>query len=93
MQSRWVHAFTGLVEKSQWPDLKSRGMIHERRIGLCQIKQGAFSVILETARDALAEMAELAESDHTELVAKDLSGKVIDAAALQSEVDQCRGSV
>jgi hypothetical protein len=47
-------------------------------------KESGFSVVVETAQDALAKMAELAELAHSEVSAKDLSGNVIELAALQS---------
>ena len=52
-----------------------------------KVKDGA-SVIVETARDALAKLAELAETDRIEVAATDLSGTAIDLAALQAEADQ-----
>ena len=51
-------------------------------------KDGAFSVVVETAKDALAKLAELAESEHTEVAAMDLSGTLIELATLQDEADQ-----
>ena len=48
---------------------------------------GAFSVIVETAQDALAKLAELAESEHNEVAAMDLSGTVIELATLQAEAN------
>ena len=53
-----------------------------------KIKGGAFSVVVETAKDALAKLAELGESEHTEVAAMDLSGSVIDLATLQAEANQ-----
>ena len=50
-----------------------------------KVKDGAFSVVVETAKDALAE---LAESEHTEVAAMDLSGTLIELATLQDEADQ-----
>ena len=50
-----------------------------------KIKDGAFSVVVETAKDALAE---LGESEHTEVAAMDLSGSVIELATLQAEANQ-----
>ena len=53
-----------------------------------KVKDGAFSVVVETAKDALVKMAELAETDRIEVAATDLSGTVIDLATLQAEADQ-----
>ena len=53
-----------------------------------KLKDAGFSVVVETAKDALAKMAELAETDRIEVAATDLSGTVIDLATLQAEADQ-----
>ena len=53
-----------------------------------KVKDGAFSVVVETAKDALAKLAELGELEHTEVVAMDLSGSVIELATLQAEANQ-----
>jgi hypothetical protein len=53
-----------------------------------KVKDGAFSVVVETAKGALAKLAELAESEHTEVAAMDLSGTLIELATLQDEADQ-----
>ena len=53
-----------------------------------KLKDGGFSVVVETAKDALAKLAELAETDRIEVAATDLSGTVIDLATLQAEADQ-----
>jgi hypothetical protein len=53
-----------------------------------KIKDGAFSVVVETAKDALAKLEELTESDHTEVAAMDLSGTLIDVATLRAEANQ-----
>ena len=53
-----------------------------------KVKDGAFSVVVETAKDALAKLTELAESEHTEVAAMDLSGTLIELATLQDEADQ-----
>ena len=53
-----------------------------------KLKDGAFSVVVETAKDALVKLAELAETDRIEVAATDLSGTVIDLATLQAEADQ-----
>ena len=55
-----------------------------------KVKDSAFSVVVETANDALAKLAELAESEHVEVVAMDLLGNVIELTTLQSEADQAR---
>ena len=53
-----------------------------------KVKDGAFSVVVETAKDALAKLAELAELEHAEVSAMDLSGTVIEVATLQAEANQ-----
>ena len=53
-----------------------------------KVKDGAFSVVVETAKDALVKMAELAETDRIEVAATDMSGTAIDLAALQAEADR-----
>ena len=53
-----------------------------------KVKDGAFSVVVETAKDALAKMTELAETDRIEVAATDLSDTVIDLTTLQAEADQ-----
>ena len=53
-----------------------------------KLKDGAFSVVVETAKEALVKLAELAETDRIEVAATDLSGTVIDLATLQAEADQ-----
>ena len=53
-----------------------------------KVKDGAFSVVVETAKDALAKLAELAETDRIEVAATDMSGTAIDLAALQAEADR-----
>ena len=53
-----------------------------------EVRDGGFSVVVGTAKDALAKLAELAETDRIEVAATDLSGTVIDLATLQAEADQ-----
>jgi hypothetical protein len=53
-----------------------------------KVKDGGFSVVVETAKEALAKLAELAETDRIEVAATDFSGTVIDLAKLQAEADQ-----
>lgn len=53
-----------------------------------RVKDGGFSVVVETAKDALAKLAELAETDRIEVATTDFSGTVIDLATLQAEADQ-----
>lgn len=53
-----------------------------------KMKGSAVSVVVDNARDALIKMEELSISDHFEVMAKDLSGKIIDVAALQAEAGQ-----
>ncbi len=50
-----------------------------------KIKDSAFSVVVETAKDALAKLAELTELGHMDVTVRDLSGTAIDLATLQSE--------
>ena len=52
------------------------------------LKDGAFSVVVDTAKDALAKLAELAELDQVEAAAMDLSGTIIELATLQAEANQ-----
>lgn len=47
----------------------------------------AFSVVVETAKDALAKLTELTDLDHAEVVVRDLLGKVIDPSILETEAD------
>jgi hypothetical protein len=42
-------------------------------------------VIVETAKQALEKIAELTDLGHTEIVVKDLLGKVVDMATLGGE--------
>ena len=49
---------------------------------------GAFSVVVGTAKDALAKLAELAELDQVEVAAMDLSGTIIELATLQADANQ-----
>ena len=53
-----------------------------------KLKDGGFSVVVKTAKDALVKLAELAETDRIEVAVTDLSGTVIDLATLQAEADQ-----
>jgi|GEM_PF-6298043 hypothetical protein len=53
-----------------------------------KVKDGAFSVVVETAKEAIAKLAELSQHEQTEVTAKDLLGKVIEIATLQSEADK-----
>ena len=47
----------------------------------------AFFVVVETPEDALAKFAELAETYRAGVTARDLSGRLIDLASLQAEID------
>jgi 2-polyprenyl-3-methyl-5-hydroxy-6-metoxy-1,4-benzoquinol methylase len=74
---------------------KNRVASHRRsrgsRIAVLDIRQGQgqlVSVVVETAKDALSKLAELADSGHTEVLAKDFLGKVIDVATLRAETEQ-----
>ena len=53
-----------------------------------KMKGSAVSVVVETAKDAMTKMEELSLSDHVEVLAKDLSGKIIDSTSLQAEAMQ-----
>jgi hypothetical protein len=53
-----------------------------------KLKDGGFSVIVETAKDALAKVAELSETERAEVTALDMDGKAITTATLQSEANQ-----
>lgn len=55
-----------------------------------KIKGSAVSIVVESAKEALAKLAELTECGHTEVAAKDLSGIVIELSTLQAEADQAR---
>jgi hypothetical protein len=50
-----------------------------------KIKGSALSVVVTTARDALAKMAELIEIGHIEVCIRDLDGRIIDNASLEVE--------
>jgi hypothetical protein len=53
-----------------------------------KIEEGAFSVVVETAKDALAKFAELTEVGHSEVTARDImSGAIVGLASLQAEAD------
>ena len=52
-----------------------------------KIKESAFSVVVETAKDALAKLAELTEDGHSEVAAKDVSGAIIGLRTLQAEAE------
>jgi hypothetical protein len=50
-----------------------------------RFKGSAFSVIVETARDALCKIAEFSElPDYLDVAAMDLSGAVVDVTDLQA---------
>lgn len=53
-----------------------------------KIKGSAVSIVVETAKDALAKLAELTESGHTDVVPRDLSGTVIGLTTLQAMADK-----
>ena len=53
-----------------------------------KIKESAFSVVVETAKDALAKLAELTEAGHSEVAARDMSGAMIGLTTLQAEADK-----
>ena len=55
-----------------------------------KIKESAFSVVVETAKDALAKLAELTEAGHSEVVARDMAGAMIGLTTLQAEADKHR---
>jgi hypothetical protein len=43
--------------------------------------------VVETAKDALAKLAELTEAGHFEVVARDMSGAMIGLTTLQAEAE------
>ena len=49
------------------------------------VKGSALFVVVATAREALAKMAELMESGHTEVVTRDLEGRIVANGALEAE--------
>lgn len=53
-----------------------------------KIKESAFSVVVETARDALAKLDELTEAGLSEVAAKDMSGAIIGLTTLQAEAGE-----
>jgi hypothetical protein len=53
-----------------------------------KIKESAFAVVVETAKDALAKLAELTEVGHSEIAARDMSGAMIGLTTLQAEADE-----
>ena len=52
-----------------------------------KVNGSAFSVVVETAKDALAKLAELTDLGHAEVVVRDLLGKVIDPSILEMDAD------
>jgi hypothetical protein len=52
-----------------------------------KVNGSAFSVVVETAKDALGKLAEPTDLGHAEVVAHDLFGKVIDPSILETEAD------
>jgi hypothetical protein len=50
-----------------------------------KLKESTSGVIVETAKEALEKIAELADLGHTEIVVKDLLGQVVDMATLGGE--------
>ena len=54
-----------------------------------RFKDSAFSVVVETARDALSKLAEFAElPDHVDVAARDLSGAIVEIKDLQAQAGQ-----
>lgn len=53
---------------------------------------GAIGIIVETAGEALAKMAELFEDGHSNVVFKDMLGNVVDHASLVALADSERGT-
>jgi hypothetical protein len=49
------------------------------------IKASALIVVVSTAREALAKMAELIEIGHTDVRTRDFDGRIIDNASLEVE--------
>jgi hypothetical protein len=50
-----------------------------------KFKESTSGVVVETAKEALEKIAELTDLGHTEIVVKDLLGKVVDMATLGGE--------
>jgi hypothetical protein len=46
----------------------------------------ALTVIVQTAKDAMLKLVELAELGHTEVLTMDLDGQFVDRARLETEV-------
>ena len=49
-----------------------------------KLNESTSGVIVETAKDALAKIAELTDLGHTDIVVKDLLGEVVDRATLEA---------
>ena len=45
----------------------------------------ALTVIVETAKDALVKLVELVELGHTDVLTRDLDGRLVDHARLETE--------
>jgi hypothetical protein len=52
-----------------------------------RIKDSAISVVVETAKDALAKLDEISEANHTGVTARDFSGAVVDVPTLEAEAN------
>ena len=50
-------------------------------------KLNAFSVVVETAAEALAKTAELVELGHADILVRDLLGNIIHRSTLEAEAD------
>lgn len=50
------------------------------------VKSGAFSVVVETANEALLKIAEFTEAGHANVSVRDLSGVVIEQRQLLAEI-------
>ena len=64
------------------------GGLREWPTGYTPRSKTAMVRLVDTAKDALAKLAELAESDQIEVAAMDLSGTIIELATLQAKANQ-----
>ena len=56
-------------------------------------RSGAFGVIVETAREALAKAAQFAEDGHPEVLFKDLLGNILTDSAVSALAESEEGSI
>jgi hypothetical protein len=50
--------------------------------------ESAFSVVVETAREALKKIDELLDLGHTDILVRDWTGKILDPGALEAEAGE-----